>query len=343
MVLREDGLALGPKDGIENFGLDAFQGLLGRLNGKSEEILQREEHVRREMHLKMRRERRVGSILFLSGGYLRLDEENTKRTVHTAIKSVESKHSSDNPRREETTQLESPQDPAFQSKNAKRKRKTSASKDVKESKAAGIDTTEAETSSEGMKLKRKQKKSPHAEKKWKLDATEDTKEARRRSKKRKSKSIKLDDARATRDSRVAVEVVDEKRERRERRAERQKERAERRTRKEAKRMKKLKGSSGTLHKDVSIESGREGKQSESSAEDPASIRKDKESSSASQAHPPTTAVRARGRHLIRQKYIQQKNMAAVDQTALNEVSCSAHAQRLREANKVQIFMIKSQA
>jgi len=343
MVLREDGLALGARDGIANFGLDAFQGLLGRLNGKSEETLRREEDVRREVHLKMRRERRVGSILFLSSGYLRLDEENAKRTADKAIKSVERKVSSRNPRHEEKTQLESPQDLAFQSKNTKRKRKISAGKEMKESNEAEINATEAETPLEMVKSERKQKKSANTEKKRKLDTTEDTGETGTKSKKRKSKSIQLDDARATRDPQVTVEVDDEKRERREKRAERRKERAEKRARKEEKRMKKLKVSSGTLHKDARIEPGREGKQSESRAQDPTSILKDKASSSATQAHPPTTAIRARGRHLIRQKYIQHKNMAAVDQTALNEVSCATHAQREREANGVQIFMIKSQA
>ena len=317
MVLREEGLALGAKDGIENFGLDAFQGLLGRLNGKSEETLRKEENVRREVQMMMRRERRVGSILFISGGYLRMDEEKAKNTADNAMEPVESKDSPNNYSRK-AAQRESLPDPAFQSKGAKRKRKTPASEKTDESVVPQTDTTEAETPTEKKASKRKLKKSIDDGEKREPNVVEATINVSGKSKKKKN--TWQDDTHGLRDARVTTDLVDGEYERKKRRAERRKDRAERRARKEARRMKKIGASSDTSSQAVDNKVEREGKSSELNVQDPASIHNENdELQSPSAAQSPMPAVRARGRHLLRQKYIQQKNMAAADQTALNEV------------------------
>lgn len=76
--MRADNLGLGAKTGSgqeagECVGLDAFQAMLGRLNGKSEEVLGKEQEVRDEMKLRAHVERK-GMVRFVYGGRLVGDE-----------------------------------------------------------------------------------------------------------------------------------------------------------------------------------------------------------------------------------------------------------------------------
>ncbi len=83
LLLKDDNLGLGAKRGKaedETFGLQELQTLLGRLNGKSEEVLQKEEEARRDVRLVMYKERRFGALRFVSGGFLQGD--NVEQAVH---------------------------------------------------------------------------------------------------------------------------------------------------------------------------------------------------------------------------------------------------------------------
>lgn len=81
VMLRDDNLGLGAKNGRQDtdaFGLDMFQGLLGRLNGKSEDALAKEAGFRRDLRLKEKVMKKFGGTTFVSGGYLVGDKiENT--------------------------------------------------------------------------------------------------------------------------------------------------------------------------------------------------------------------------------------------------------------------------
>jgi len=73
VLLKDDNLGLGAKIGNQNadtFGLSQFSGLLGRLNGKSEEVLKKEEDSRRDVELRLYQGRRYGTMNFISAGYL---------------------------------------------------------------------------------------------------------------------------------------------------------------------------------------------------------------------------------------------------------------------------------
>lgn len=72
VVLKDDTLGLGAKrnNGDECTGLDAFQHLLGRLNGKSDETLETERKVREDLKLSLYVERKYGVIRFVKGGWL---------------------------------------------------------------------------------------------------------------------------------------------------------------------------------------------------------------------------------------------------------------------------------
>ncbi|MCJ1431693.1 telomerase inhibitor [Xylographa pallens] len=75
VAVKDDNLGLGAKRGSgvnagECVGLDVFQSLLGRLNGKSEDVLEREQKSRDDLKRAVYTERRWGALRFVSGGVL---------------------------------------------------------------------------------------------------------------------------------------------------------------------------------------------------------------------------------------------------------------------------------
>ena len=75
VALKDDNLGLGAKRGSSQSegqctGLDAFQGLLGRLNGKNEGDLEKEQKSRDDLKRAVYTESRWGSVRFMSGGLL---------------------------------------------------------------------------------------------------------------------------------------------------------------------------------------------------------------------------------------------------------------------------------
>lgn len=71
-VLKDDNMGLGAKrnQGDECVGLDAFQELLGRLNGKSEESLDEARKKREEANINKYLHRKLGTVRFVFAGYL---------------------------------------------------------------------------------------------------------------------------------------------------------------------------------------------------------------------------------------------------------------------------------
>lgn len=72
MALKDDTLGLGAKSGVNlpPTGLDAFQGLLGRLNGKQDEELEKEQNTRDNLKRAAYVENRWGALQFVSAGFL---------------------------------------------------------------------------------------------------------------------------------------------------------------------------------------------------------------------------------------------------------------------------------
>ena len=75
VAVKDDNLGLGATRGSgvnvgQCVGLDAFQGLLGRLNGKSEGVLEKEQKSRDDLKRAIYTERRWGALRFVSGGVL---------------------------------------------------------------------------------------------------------------------------------------------------------------------------------------------------------------------------------------------------------------------------------
>ncbi|QDS67665.1 hypothetical protein FKW77_004923 [Venturia effusa] len=73
VVLRDDNLGIGAQKGradTDVFGLDMFQGLLGRLNGKTQEQLEKEGKSRKDVLLGSVGRERYGNGMFVRGGFL---------------------------------------------------------------------------------------------------------------------------------------------------------------------------------------------------------------------------------------------------------------------------------
>lgn len=84
VTLKDDNLGLGAKSGpnVPQPGLDAFQGLLGRLNGKSDVQLVKEQNTRDDLRRVNYSERRWGGLHFISGGLLVGDRIEEPEEVH---------------------------------------------------------------------------------------------------------------------------------------------------------------------------------------------------------------------------------------------------------------------
>lgn len=324
MVLREEGLALGANSGNETFGLDAFQGLLGRLNGKSGEALRKEEEARRKVQIKIQQERRLGSLRFVSAGFLRMDEDTIRGRVSLKAEQAEAKVCSKKRKRSEDDQPDPILDSAFKPKKSK-KRKRPSVEELAQDILTAIDALEEESPAEKSKSKQKQKKSAG--------------DVKKKPKKRKATPTELEEPQSSREQdgppgeradahdelvpQQDAKLNQTKKERRKRKVEKKVERAERRARKEARRMKKARAASERLNNVLQMDPPTENTQTRTKDQRP-----EPDQSAPTEADGPSDPpvqqltnppLRARGRHLIRQRYIQQKNMATLDEKALNEI------------------------
>ncbi|KAI2613958.1 uncharacterized protein GGS25DRAFT_469782 [Hypoxylon fragiforme] len=96
-VMKDDTLGLGAqprhKQNTECTGLDGFKDLLGRLNGKSEEVIKKEREVRSGIKTNLYVERKYGTMRFVSGGLLVGDQ--MKGLVSTDSKTLKTESSDD--------------------------------------------------------------------------------------------------------------------------------------------------------------------------------------------------------------------------------------------------------
>ncbi|EGP86221.1 uncharacterized protein MYCGRDRAFT_73758 [Zymoseptoria tritici IPO323] len=87
VMLREENLGIGAQVGkgnAETFGLSMFSGLLGRLNGKSDVEVEKQQSALRDVQLSTFQAQRYGFMNFVSGGLLVGDKmEFPKSTVMT--------------------------------------------------------------------------------------------------------------------------------------------------------------------------------------------------------------------------------------------------------------------
>ncbi|KAF2239381.1 hypothetical protein EV356DRAFT_502434 [Viridothelium virens] len=121
IILKEDNAGLGAgliKQKTETYGLSGFQGILGRLNGKSDTEIRKDAIVRRDVNLRLYTDKRYGFMNFVSGGFLAKDtvEHQGKKTgLDNAVSTGPRSH-------DETSEVAS--------KSRKRKRKAEEGSDA---------------------------------------------------------------------------------------------------------------------------------------------------------------------------------------------------------------------
>ncbi|KAJ5355320.1 Protein pxr1 [Penicillium cataractarum] len=153
VTIKDDNLGLGARVGREGqpTGLDAFKGLLGRLNGKSEEELHIEQRKRDDVHLARYVALKFQEVRFVRGGLLTQEKlqrlPNPTPKEDQANKKSESSTTSDNDSADNTE--------SATEKSSKSKSKSKSSK--KSSKKSRSQSDEADSSSSVSDKKKKKK------------------------------------------------------------------------------------------------------------------------------------------------------------------------------------------
>lgn len=197
VVLKDDTMGLGAKQrqkqSTECTGLDGFKDLLGRLNGKSDDVIETERKLRSDIKTSVYVERRFGTMRFVSGGLLVGDQMQELVSTDPATCKAESA---------EQSTAESVDAEEKQSKKAKKEKKSKKRKaeeaesaevsDItreKKRKKRSKDTVEHESTenSESQDSSKKRKKSKRSKEKDESDKDPKEKKAKKEKKTNKSK------------------------------------------------------------------------------------------------------------------------------------------------------------
>ncbi|KAG4443012.1 hypothetical protein IFR05_001466 [Cadophora sp. M221] len=308
--IKDDNLGLGAKIGTgvghgECTGLDAFKDLLGRLNGKDEEEIVKEQQSRDDLRRAIYSERKWGTQRFVSGGFLIGDkiqiliDAEAERIRKLALGDTEgssSDSSSSSDSEEEVAPVEKtkkskkrklevleeaePEVVAFKVKKSKKSKKELKNQDPAEKES---------TPSEEEKAAKKSKKSKKERKsKVEVEDTEEESEIQKRKKEKKEKKEKKRKEKAASD----VEETEKEKRKREKKAKREKKKAA---------------------------------EDDTPEVSESSLPTTKESTPLATPSSGRSTPMMQGRHAVRSRYIAQKRLASMDAASLN-----------------QIFMIKSQ-
>lgn len=301
VALKDDNLGLGAKRGSGQVegqctGLDAFQGLLGRLNGRSDAELQKAQDAREDLKRATYTERRWGSVRFVKGGLLIGDKiQDLAHAEAARLRTIDRQAESEHP--EPPSHLEI----RTESKVRKIKRPTSASS---EPQVPGRRKKEKEeTRKSGSRINAGQEHDERSviitnpelrKRKNTIDKVEVSSNAEHSS----PESEELPSSNAS-----ASEL-------KQRKTEQRRLKGERKATKEAKRLRRNKGDSASsglseaVKADVINSDGTSG---------------DRSSRTRTKAAPSSTTTVPAGRHAVRYRYIQQKKLAVMDTKSLNEV------------------------
>lgn len=188
-VLKEDNLGLGAKrnQGDECTGLDAFQLLLGRLNGKSEEALETERKAKADHHMNVYIHKKFGTMRFVKGGFLVGDQVLEKLAVKTTQIKIE-----DSADGSSTSSVDEAERKSKKEKKSKKRKAEDASesksKERKKQRVQDDDQSQSDSTSRKRKDKKKRRKEETIIQEE--DAVPETDEkARKKSKSKKSHSV----------------------------------------------------------------------------------------------------------------------------------------------------------
>lgn len=320
VAIKDDNLGLGAKIGSgvghgECTGLDAFTNLLGRLNGKDEEELEREQKSREDLKRAIYTERKWGSIRFVPGGFLigdkiqqLIDSEAERIRKLAAGSSDDSSDSSssvveEKPRKSKKRKIEvleaEPEVVAIKIKKSKKKRK---------SEALPKDAEEVTAALEEIKLSKKKSKKDRKLKPEPVQSEDDIELQKRKKEKKSKKDRKEKKEKSTSE----VEM----------------------TEKELKRKKSKRDKGQDKFTDEEVES---------SGSSHSTTKESRPSTPLAVDSSGRSTPMMQGRHAVRARNIAQKRLAHMDVASLNQVKLLPLPLGLYITNGMQIFMIKSQS
>lgn len=339
-MLKDDTLGLGAKrnNGDECTGLDAFQHLLGRLNGKSDETLETERKVREDLKLSLYLERKMGTIRFVKGGWLVGDQlkdtpvEDATEPQSSAVSDASAEIPE--PAAEKSKKRKADQDADREDEKARRKEKKT--KKRKTDSDADMDSEDAGTKKESKKSKKRRAESEYAD--------EGTSASSKGSKSKKDRKGLTDNSTPSSNTPIleADEVdgsADAKETKKERKAKKDKKD------KKEKRKKDKAGATSEAELGDSISKEKKRRRDSGTTEEttpPTLPAANSGASTPSGSGYSTPVPTGSSRYLARSRFIAQKRMAFTDTAALNQVR--VWTQALFDegvANTSQIFMIKS--
>ncbi|OTA81107.1 hypothetical protein M434DRAFT_401494 [Hypoxylon sp. CO27-5] len=311
VLMKDDTLGLGAKpkhrQNTECTGLDVFKDLLGRLNGKSEETIEKERQVRSGIKTNLYVERKYGLMNFVSGGLLVGDQ--MKDLVSTKVETLVSV------KEEEKESLSTLEDatalPMKKQKKEKKSKKRKAedpdstdSPDAvpeKKRKKRSKDASSREDSAGSVEVdgpsKKKSKKSKRKE--------EGVIEPAEPEKKKKSKKSKKDSERDVEDDATPAGSEDAQVER----SKLKKEKKEKKKEKKSKKQKQTDASESSTEAVLST-----------SASTPALVATPQDSGVSTPTGTGTsTPLGLSARHYARSRHIASKRMAMADMAALNQI------------------------
>lgn len=317
VTIKDDNLGLGAKIGSgvgpgECTGLDAFQNLLGRLNGRDEDEIEKEQKSRDDLKRAIYAEQKWGSIRFVKGGLLIGDKiqdliNDEKERVRKL--NGEDTSSSDSDGSEEESESDAP---IVEERKSKKRKLEVSNEAVPEVVAVKIKKSKKRKIEVDEEIKTKKVKKSRAESSSASDAevTEALNEVNLSKKGKKEKKAKGE--RSIEEDSVVSEDEEARRVRKQ----------EKKQRKEEKRLRKQQA------KDAEADSRKESK---SMSKKDKKKTKDKDKSSSKQSSrvgtndgtPATSGTSTPvmgGRHAVRARNIAQKRLAAMDVASLNQVS-----------------------
>ena len=315
--IKDDNLGLGAKVGSgvghgECTGLDAFKNLLGRLNGKDEDELAKEQKSREDLKRAIYTERRWGSIRFVPGGFLIGDKiqpliDAEAERIRKLADGTEEASGSDSSDSGSSSEDEDPTPAPVEKSKKSKKRKIEEVETVPE--VVAVKTKKS-------KMRRKSKASPEDEE----EVSTALKEVKLSEKKCKERSSKPD----------TEDTPDEER------IKRKKEKKDKKDKKEKKGKKKDKSKSPT-DEDSAKESKKKSKRDKHKSIVEEILDASESSRAATKESTPLEAAESsgrstpmmQGRHAVRSRNIAQKRLASMDVASLNQVG---HALSLQFSN-----------
>jgi Pin2-interacting protein X1 len=326
VMIKDDNLGLGAKIGSgvghgECTGLDAFKNLLGRLNGKDEEEIEKEQKSRQDLKRAIYTERRWGSIRFVQGGFLvgdkiqhLIDGEAGRVQKLAAGDAASSEFSSDS-----SDSSESNEEPDLVIEKPKKSKKGKLQKREESPEVVVVKTKKSK------KKKRKSAATPDDAAEF-ITAMEDVQMSKKKPKRKREAEADAEE------DREGVETKKRKKERREKKGKRE----------EKEKSTSAKDEDSTMD---SKKSKRDEKKRESESVSGQSTRpttKENTPSTPLDTESGRSTPMMQGRHAVRARNIAQKRLASMDMASLNQVSLHCHSGPSVGTNASQIFMIKSQ-